>query len=86
MNGTTIDANAAMRFTPPMITKPSTITVPTATHHFEKPHAEFIAEAIEFDCTLGSSRPHARIVTAANSRPYSLKNGRAAVCSNALLK
>ncbi|KXW63914.1 hypothetical protein MPHL43072_20990 [Mycolicibacterium phlei DSM 43072] len=52
-----------------MITKASTITVPTATHHFEKPQAPSIAEAIEFDWTLGSSRPHASTVTAAKRNP-----------------
>ncbi|AMO60824.1 Uncharacterised protein [Mycolicibacterium phlei] len=57
------------RLTPPMITKASTITVPTATHHFEKPQAPSIAEAIEFDWTLGSSRPHASTVTAAKRNP-----------------
>ncbi|GFG49922.1 hypothetical protein MAGR_13630 [Mycolicibacterium agri] len=86
MNGTTIDANAAIRLTPPMMTNASTMTVPTATHHLLKPHAEFIAEAIEFDCTLGSRSPHASTVTAAKTKPYALKKGRAEVCASALLR
>jgi hypothetical protein len=57
------------------------MTVPTATHHFENPHAEFIAEAIEFDCTLGSNRPHANTVTAAKTKPYTLNNPAARVCA-----
>ena len=86
MNGTTIEANAAMRLTPPMITKASTITMPTPTHQVEKPHAEFMAAAIEFDWTLGSNRPHASTVTAANSNPYTLKNPAARVCARARLR
>jgi hypothetical protein len=62
------------------------MTVPTATHHFENPHAEFIAEAIEFDCTLGISRPHASTVTAAKTKPYTLKKPAALVWANARLK
>ena len=69
MNGTTIDAKAAMRLTPPMMTKASTITVPTAIHHLSKPQAEPIAEAMELDWTPGSSTPQARIVTAAKINP-----------------
>jgi hypothetical protein len=67
MNGTTMDANVAIRLTPPMITNASTITMPTATHHLDQPQAEFIAEAIELDWTLGSSKPIARMVTAAKT-------------------
>lgn len=73
MNGTTTEANAAMRFTPPMITKASTMTVATPMTHGETPHAPLIADAIEFACTPGSRTPHASIVTAAKTSPYTLK-------------
>ncbi len=56
MNGTTTEANEAMRFTPPMITNARTMTAPTPTTHVETSHAPFIATAIEFDCTPVAAR------------------------------
>ena len=86
MKGTTIEANAAMRLTPPMITNASRITVHTATTHLDTPQDWFIAEAIELDCTLGSNTPQASTVTAAKMRPYTLNSGAALVCAMALLR
>lgn len=79
MNGTTMEANHAIRFTPPTTMMPSNATMATAETQVGIAHAFSTAVATPFACTPGRKYEVARIIETANTIAYTKANGRALV-------